>query len=102
MGNDFTFMFQVCRLNGEFGFHVSDLTAPRGKPPLFAQLYVIDPQVATQRRSDSEIGKRLKRHILENLDNMIRKNNPLANAYTMAHNFYKDQQEKGKDSSFEN
>jgi hypothetical protein len=81
----------VCRLNGENSYFASDLEAPEGKSPLFAQLYVIDNEVAMQQRMANDFYKDCREDVLRLLVKAIDTNNPLAKAYKKAYEFYEDQ-----------
>lgn len=82
----------VCKINGEVSFRVSDLYAAKNQKPLFGQMYCIDPDVAFKLRSeqldDSEV--EVKQEVLQILDALMQQH-PLAKIYKTADQTYKDE-----------
>lgn len=90
----------VCKINGEVSFRVSDLYAAKGQKPLFGQMYCIDPTVALNSRSemlDAEIKKKankVKKEVLEFLDQIMQEH-PFAKSYRTADQLYNEEITKG-------
>ncbi|KAL3108658.1 hypothetical protein niasHT_013682 [Heterodera trifolii] len=67
----------TCKYNGEFSFLFSDLIAPGGRRPTFAQVYTLTPEAAMGIRNehfDTALAHHLKRDILEKLEVLMRQN----------------------------
>ena len=85
----------VCKINGEVSFRVSDLYAPKGQKALFGQMYCIDPKAALKSRAemlDEGIKKedKVKKEVLQFLDKIMQEH-PLAKTYRTADQLYKDE-----------
>lgn len=50
---------------------------------VYAQLYILDPEFATQKRCENEHNSGCYRSIFEAIDFILRRNNPFAGAYSM-------------------
>ncbi|KAL3071933.1 hypothetical protein niasHS_017226 [Heterodera schachtii] len=67
----------TCKYNGEFSFLFSDLIAPGGRRPTFAQVYTLTPEAAMGIREehfDTALAQHIKREILEKLEVLMRQN----------------------------
>uniref|UniRef100_A0A915K862 Helitron helicase-like domain-containing protein n=1 Tax=Romanomermis culicivorax TaxID=13658 RepID=A0A915K862_ROMCU len=80
---------QMCKINGESSFNLSDLYTKDGKRPAFGQYYVLEPQVAMDYRNNQPPEKKLNATILAILDSMIRDHNVLAQSYQFASELHK-------------
>lgn len=86
----------VCKINGEVSFRVSDLYAAKNQKPLFGQMYCIDPEEALKSRFDMldaekiKKEKKVKMEVLQILDRIMQEH-PLAKTYRTADQLYKDE-----------
>ncbi|KAL3072226.1 hypothetical protein niasHT_035487 [Heterodera trifolii] len=67
----------TCKYNGEFSFLFSDLIAPGGRRPTFAQVYTLTPEVALgirQENFDTAMAQHIKMEILQKLEVLMRLN----------------------------
>lgn len=81
----------VCKVNGEISFRVSDLYAAKNQKPLFGQMYCIDPDVAFKYRSEMlESDFEIKDEVLKLLG-AIMKDHPFAESYRTADELYKEE-----------
>jgi hypothetical protein len=87
---------QVVKINGDIRYMLSDIRLPKpnakARAPLFAQRYFLDPDQAIQNRLNDKTveGKRISENILMMLDQMLRFNHPLVDAYRTANRVYWD------------
>ncbi|KAL3105716.1 hypothetical protein niasHT_029001 [Heterodera trifolii] len=73
----------TCKYNGEFSFMFSDLIAPGGRRPTFAQVYTLTPEAALGIRDenfDSAMAQHAKTEILQKLEELMRQN-PFGKAF---------------------
>ncbi|KAL3115858.1 hypothetical protein niasHT_007158 [Heterodera trifolii] len=73
----------TCKYNGEFSFQFSDLIAPGGRRPTFAQVYTLTPEAAIGIREenlDTAVAPQVKTKILLKLEEIMREN-PFGNAF---------------------
>uniref|UniRef100_A0A183CP12 Helitron_like_N domain-containing protein n=1 Tax=Globodera pallida TaxID=36090 RepID=A0A183CP12_GLOPA len=67
----------TCKYNGEFSFQFSDLIAPGGRRPTFAQVYTLTPEAAMNLRDenfDVKLSPPIKAEILRILEELMRTN----------------------------
>ena len=70
----------------------SDLIAPRGRQPTFAQVYFLDPDAASKLRTDnlsSKMKPEIKRKIIDTLEELMRKN-PFGKTFATAGSLVED------------
>ena len=82
----------ICHINGEISFRVSDLYPGENQRPLFAQMYLIDPEVATSARQKILCDKHqvnIRDEVLQFLDHIIRTYHPFAKSYKSADELFK-------------
>ncbi|KAL3073743.1 hypothetical protein niasHS_015485 [Heterodera schachtii] len=73
----------TCKYNGEFSFMFSDLIAPEGRRPTFAQVYTLTPEAALGIREenfDTALAPHIKTEIICKLEELIREN-PFGRAF---------------------
>jgi hypothetical protein len=77
-------------------FKVSDLFAPPGQKPLFAQMYCIDPTTATELRLSkfAEIDLKIRHGVINMIETMIRREHPFAKAYQRAGQIYEEEKHR--------
>lgn len=73
-------------MNNEVCFRISDLRAPKGKKPLFGQMYCIDPKQAVDIKLSNYAKEQIdvKPEVANLVETMIRANHPFASAYKQA------------------
>jgi hypothetical protein len=91
----------ICKLNGDMCFRISDLFAAPGQKPLFAQMYCIDPTKAAELRLSrfAEVDLKIREGVINMIDTMIRREHPFAKAYQKAGEIYEEEKtrlEKGE------
>uniref|UniRef100_A0A914I9L9 Helitron helicase-like domain-containing protein n=1 Tax=Globodera rostochiensis TaxID=31243 RepID=A0A914I9L9_GLORO len=67
----------TCKYNGEFSFQFSDLIAPGGRRPTFAQVYTLTPEAAMNIRDDNltiALSAPVKAEIVRKLEELMRTN----------------------------
>ncbi|KAL3089830.1 hypothetical protein niasHT_022462 [Heterodera trifolii] len=67
----------TCKYNGEFSYMFSDLIAPGGRRPTFAQVYTLTPEAALGIREESletALAPHVKTEILRKLEELMREN----------------------------
>uniref|UniRef100_A0A183C066 ATP-dependent DNA helicase n=1 Tax=Globodera pallida TaxID=36090 RepID=A0A183C066_GLOPA len=67
----------TCKYNGEFSFQFSDLIAPGGRRPTFAQVYTLTPEAAMNLRDenfDAKLSAPIKSEIVRKLEELMRTN----------------------------
>ncbi|KAL3081942.1 hypothetical protein niasHS_011916 [Heterodera schachtii] len=67
----------TCKYNGEFSFMFSDLIAPGGRRPTFAQVYTLSPEAAMEIREqtfDNALAQHVKTEIVQRLEKLMRDN----------------------------
>uniref|UniRef100_A0A183BT27 Helitron_like_N domain-containing protein n=1 Tax=Globodera pallida TaxID=36090 RepID=A0A183BT27_GLOPA len=67
----------TCKYNGEFSFQFSDLIAPGGRRPTFAQVYTLTPEAAMNIRDENfstALSPPVKAEILRKLEELMRAN----------------------------
>uniref|UniRef100_A0A183C067 Helitron_like_N domain-containing protein n=1 Tax=Globodera pallida TaxID=36090 RepID=A0A183C067_GLOPA len=67
----------TCKYNGEFSFQFSDLIAPGGRRPTFAQVYTLTPEAAMNIRDDNlttALSAPVKAEIVRKLEELMRAN----------------------------
>ncbi|KAL3125241.1 hypothetical protein niasHT_005847 [Heterodera trifolii] len=67
----------TCKYNGEFSFMFSDLIAPGGRRPTFAQVYTLTPEAALGIREenfDTAVAPHVKMEIIHKLEELMREN----------------------------
>uniref|UniRef100_A0AC34RS69 ATP-dependent DNA helicase n=1 Tax=Panagrolaimus sp. JU765 TaxID=591449 RepID=A0AC34RS69_9BILA len=92
---------QVCRINGEVNFLLSDLVCRRDQSPLFGQFYGIAAEEALQLRINTFGGKDPELTILNNLESVLREHHVLAKIYKLGREIleeaHRTAQAQGKD-----
>lgn len=87
----------VCKVNGEISFNISDLYSKPYQTPLFGQLYIIDAQKAIEYRDQHLQAKpynvKIHETVLTLLDAIMR-NHPFAKSYIRADDVYQKEVKK--------
>ena len=84
----------ICKINDMTSFHLSDLRAPAGKVPLFAQIFTIPATEALEARLENPCAQNLHPDVLAFLDKDLRENNPYVRMYKIANDILKEEEAK--------
>ncbi|XP_021953640.1 uncharacterized protein LOC110850511 [Folsomia candida] len=78
------------RIHGQIYHRAGTLHPEEGEPRVYAQLYILDPDEANNRRLNEPANSACRNHVMANLLDIM-KDNPFAMAYKMLHEFEKDE-----------
>uniref|UniRef100_A0A915KH88 Uncharacterized protein n=1 Tax=Romanomermis culicivorax TaxID=13658 RepID=A0A915KH88_ROMCU len=80
---------QMCKINGETSYSLSDLYAKDGERPKFGQYYAIETTDALKDREKDYETKSLDKKLMTILEHMVRTHNVLAKMYFFASELHK-------------
>ena len=85
---------QVCRINGDISFQLSDLICEKDQSPMFGQFYGISPEEALEIRLQIFGKNDDDKLTMKTLDDIFRKHHCLAKVYKLGREILEDEQKK--------
>ena len=73
------------KVQGQIYHRTSNLHAPDGQTPKYAQLYVLESSEANEHRMNEPANQNCLQEIIQNIDGWMRANNIFAKTYKMMH-----------------